>query len=224
VASWRDNAEALSRQLLRRDKALIFRITHVANLPWLLDHGLHCRNSAMRNPAFVSIGHPELIARREGRLVPIFPGGCLSDYIPFYFTPWSPMLYNIKTGVQGVRRLPMSDIAILVSSTAKLDAIQVRYLITDRHAYLHLAEFTAGVVGLDRIDWQRLRSRSFRRDPEDPESFERYQAEVLVHRHLPCDGLLGIACYSDSAATSILGLLQARRSKLKLVVRPEMFF
>lgn len=27
------------------EKALIFRIMHIANVPWALDHGLHCRNS-----------------------------------------------------------------------------------------------------------------------------------------------------------------------------------
>jgi hypothetical protein len=48
---------------LNSDRALIFRITHVANVPWILDHGLHCRNSTHRDPAFQEIGNPELIGR-----------------------------------------------------------------------------------------------------------------------------------------------------------------
>jgi len=30
---------------LNPERALIFRIVHVANVPWILDHGLHCKNS-----------------------------------------------------------------------------------------------------------------------------------------------------------------------------------
>ena len=34
----------------------------------------------------------------------------LSDYVPFYFTHHSPMLYNIKTGYHGMRQTPMPEI------------------------------------------------------------------------------------------------------------------
>jgi hypothetical protein len=47
---------------LNPNKALIFRITHRDNLPWLLRYGLHCSNSTIRDPSFISIGNPELIA------------------------------------------------------------------------------------------------------------------------------------------------------------------
>src|SRR5207302_9261358 len=91
--------------------ARIFRITHINNIRWVLEHGLHCRNGASVDPNFVEIGNPDLISSRARRSVPVAPGGLLSDYIPFYFTPHSPMLYNIKTGMRVARR-PMSDIAI----------------------------------------------------------------------------------------------------------------
>ena len=45
---------------LNPEKALIFRIIHRDNLPWVLDNGLHCGNSAIRAPNWVSIGNPEL--------------------------------------------------------------------------------------------------------------------------------------------------------------------
>lgn len=67
---------------LNPDKALIFRIVHRDNLPWILDNGLHCRSSAMTNPNYVNIGSPELIDRRATRAVEISPYGTLADYIP----------------------------------------------------------------------------------------------------------------------------------------------
>lgn len=50
--------------LLSPERALIFRIIHRANLPWVLQHGLHCGNSATRSEQWVSIGNQELIGKR----------------------------------------------------------------------------------------------------------------------------------------------------------------
>src|SRR3954470_12772585 len=93
---------------LSPEKALVFRITHIANVPWILANGLHCRSSAMQDPNFVEIGNPDLIGKREHWAVPVPPGGRLSDYVPFYFTPYSPMLYNIKTGWNGIPKRSMT--------------------------------------------------------------------------------------------------------------------
>jgi ssDNA thymidine ADP-ribosyltransferase, DarT len=87
---------------LNPKKALIFRIVHRDNVPWILDHGLHCRNSATFDADYVEIGNSDLIAKRNRHPVPCAPGGRLRDYVPFYFTPFSPMLYNIKTGWGGI--------------------------------------------------------------------------------------------------------------------------
>ena len=89
---------------------------------------------------------------------------------------------------------------------------------------MQLAEFGAGPAGLDRVDWELLQSRDFKRDPEDPERFDRYQAEALVHRHLPCEALLGIACYREAQRSSVEGLLRQRGMQLKLLAQRDMFF
>ncbi len=135
------------------EKALIFRITHIANVPWTLDHGLHCCNSAKLDPNYVEIGNPELIQKRATRVVPLPPGGGLSDYIPFYFTPYSPMLLNIKTGHNGIPKRSMNEIVILVSSLRTLAAQQIQFVFTDRHAYLQTAEFHNDLAQLDCIAW-----------------------------------------------------------------------
>ena len=101
---------------LNPGKALIFRITHRDNLPWVLDHGLYARNGGVSDPTFRNIGNLDLIDKRSRRTVPVPPGGTLSDYVPFYFTPFSIMMYNIKTGYGGVKRVPNDEIIIFVSS------------------------------------------------------------------------------------------------------------
>jgi hypothetical protein len=60
------------------------------------------------------------------------PGGYLSDYVPFYLTPHSPMLFNIKTGYNGIRKRSNDEIVILVSSLPTLAVKGVPFLFTDR--------------------------------------------------------------------------------------------
>lgn len=69
----------MSTQLLNPTRALIFRIVHVRNVPWILEHGLVCRNSPNQNPHYLNIGNVDLIDKRSHRVVPIPPGGTLSD-------------------------------------------------------------------------------------------------------------------------------------------------
>lgn len=205
-------------------KALIFRITHIENLPWILDHGLHCQNSTVCDPQFRPIGNPDLIERRRSRSVPIEPYGTLGDYVPFYFTPHSIMLYNLRTGYGGIPRVSNEDIVFLVSSLRRLVELRIPFVFTNQHAYPLTTEFFNSLDDLHHIDWQLLQSRDFRSDPEDPGKKERYQAEALVYHHLPLAGLLGIACYNQSIQSRIESEVRQRRLALKVAVRREWYF
>ena len=189
--------------LVNSEKALIFRIVHRDNLPWIVENGLHCRKSTTVDPNFRRIGNHDLIEKRETRPVPIDPGGTLGDYVPFYFTPHSPMLYNVITGYNDITQRSNDEIVILVSSLQTLVDLDRQFVFTDRHAYLNYANFYSDLTDLDKLDWESLQARDFRRDPEDPGKFERYQAEALVYRHLPHDSLLGVACHSDAVKTEL---------------------
>jgi hypothetical protein len=209
---------------LKPENGLIFRIAHIDNVPWILDHGLHCQNSPERDPNYVEIGNPELIVKRTNRPVFIPPGGVLSDYIPFYFTPHSPMLYNIKTGHNGITQRPMSEIVIMVSSLPALAAKNIPFVFTDRHAYLQTASFFSDLARLDRIAWDLLQNRDFKRDLYDPGKFERYQAEALVHRCLPITGLSGIICHGDAQKKFLQAEVEKRRQTLQVAVKPNWYF
>ena len=216
----------LFQETLTPDKALIFRATHRANVPWTLAHGLHCSQSPLLDPNFVSIGNEELIARRDTREVPIPPGGRLSHYIPFYFTPFSPMLYNIRTGYGGIRQRPSEDIVILVSSLLALEEHEVSYVFTDRHAYLATASyFNDRAKSLYEIDFPLLQRRDFQRNEKsDPGKIERYQAEALAHRYVPVAALLGLACYTEWVRQEVAAEISRRGGGLKAVTRPDWYF
>lgn len=195
---------------LNPERALIWRIVHRDNLPWILDNGLHCANSPTQAPNYVAIGNADLIDRRKHRKVPIAPGGTLADYVPFYFTPFSPMMYNIYTGRGEVPKRSNEEICILVSSLPRLKAKGVQFVFTDRHAYPVLARYFNKIEHLSEIDWPLLQARNFMRNPDDPEQIERYQAEALVHGHLPIEALVGVVCYTDAVKVMLEKQVKSR--------------
>lgn len=209
---------------LSPQRGLIFRITHIDNVPWILDHGLQCRNSKVHDPNFREIGNRDLIAKRQDHPVPCGPGKTLSDYVPFYFTPWSPMQMNIVTGYRDTPRTPASEIVFLVSSVPKLDKCGHAYVLTSGHAYMEAAEFSTDATGLAKVDWALLQSKDFKRSDADPGKVERYQAEALVHRQVSVDALVGLAVRDSAAEARVQRELQQRKLAVHLAVRAEWYF
>jgi ssDNA thymidine ADP-ribosyltransferase, DarT len=211
-------------QSINAESANIFRIMHRSNVPWILDHGLHCKRASKLDSDFVEIGNPDLIQKRTDRLISIPPGGALSDYLPFYFTPFSPMMYNIYTGYGGITKRSNHEIVIFKASLRRLHADGIRFVFSDRHAFLAAAQFSSDLAELKRIDWLLLQNRDFKRDPDDPEKVERYQAEALIHRHLPLESLDGIVCFNEAAEADIKAEIAKRGLALKTAQRPGWFF
>lgn len=100
----------------------------------------------------------------------------------------------------------------------------IPFVFTNAHAYLDWAEFYDDLADLTHIDWQILQRRDFRRDADDPAKIERYQAEALIHRHLPVAGLDGIVCYTQDIQQQIEQNLEKRGLRLKVVVRRGWYF
>ena len=209
---------------LTPEKALIFRVTHIENVAWILDHGLHCKASDLQDPNFVSIGNPDLIQKRRSQRVPTGPGDTLDNYIPFYFTPCSMMLYNLRTGWNDMIRRTPSELVFFVTSLRSLHAHGVPFVFTDRHAFMHLAKFLTSLDDLDDLPWEHWRQRDFRRDPNDLERTERYQAEALVYRHLPTERMDAIACGATAAKTRVDQMVRNCDSRVEVIYRSDWFF
>lgn len=117
---------------------------------------MHCPSSANQDPNYVNIGNTALIDKPRRRHVPIPPGVTLSDYVPFYFTPFSIMMYNIKTGYGGITRRDDKDIVMFVSSVHRLEQLAVPFVFTNQPAYAVELSFT-----MTFNIWTRLIGRSY---------------------------------------------------------------
>lgn len=210
------------KQLINPEDARIFRIVHRDNVAWILKNGVHCRNSPTFCARYVNIGNADLIAKREEHAISV--GGTLHDYVPFYFTPFSPMAMNINTGFRGVTRRRNSEIVILVSSVDRVIEAGCKFAFADRHAYMEMANFFTRKLGLKHIDWGILQRRDFARDQNDLGKMDRYQAEFLIRGCLPITALRAIVCYDEEAATPIRKIVKSIEAKPNVLVKPELYF
>ena len=71
-----------------------FGILHKDNMPHVMKYGLVHNDSPFARDSFVPIGDMSVMDVRSTKQLP--DGSFLSEYIPFYFGPRSPMLYNIQ--------------------------------------------------------------------------------------------------------------------------------
>ena len=209
---------------LTQDEARIFRITHRDSVPWILDNGMHARNGAASDPHFRNIGNVDLIGKRSHRQVVVGPGGTLSDYVPFYFTPYSIMMLNIKTGYGGVKHIPNDEIVIFVSSLHHVSACNVQFVFTNQHAYTAMADYFTDFSDLDKVDWPMLQSRNFKHDPDDPGKKERYQAEALLWKHVPLEALQGVCCYTQAVEQAIKEQIASRGLSFKVGIQQGWYF
>jgi hypothetical protein len=82
--------------ILNQHKNFCYRIYHIQNLPHILENGLCSKHHPAASAGFISIGNPSIISARDSTMVKINGYGNIGEYIPFYFTPRSMMLFNIK--------------------------------------------------------------------------------------------------------------------------------
>ena len=91
-------------------------MTHIENIPHILAQGFVHKDSLLASSSYVAIGDQSLINARNQKKV---AGRTISEYIPFYFGPRSPMLYRIQTGYNVTQRHPQE----IVYCVLKLETI-----------------------------------------------------------------------------------------------------
>ena len=107
-------------------------MTHIENIPHILQNGITHSTSSNANPNFVPIGDSRLISTRNNFLLDY--GKRLGEYIPFYFGLRIPMLYVIQNGFNMVAPTPAENIVYCVSSAQKIIDLQLDFVFTDGHA------------------------------------------------------------------------------------------
>jgi hypothetical protein len=211
---------------INKNREFCYRISHIENISHILQNGLCTKFHPKANPDFVSIGNAEIIEVRDDMPVRIHGYGDIGEYVPFYFTPKSMMLFNIVTGYREpvVKKRPKQDIIVVRCLIKDLSKIG-RFFFTDGQANEKtLTTHYNDLSDLDRIDWNIIRRSDFKRDAADTDKTRRYQAEFLVYEHVPTRFIESIHVYNDKAATFVQKEMAKTDLLIPLHVTKEYFF
>lgn len=196
----------------------VFRIVHIDNVEYLLTHGMFTKNHEQADPNYINIGDSGLIAQRNTYRVGINPpNGVLGDYVPFYFGPLSPMLYNIKTGYRGITYRPQGDIVYIVCKVTTLTDNCAEWCFTDGHAKNAITEFYNDIDNLSEVDWNMVAERQWSNTEDDFDRMRRKQAEFLVKNHVPVNCISSIVVLNEARKTFVEEI--TTRLGLEILVR-----
>lgn len=196
------------------------RLTHIDNIPDILKVGFVHPTSKYSNPNFVPIGDPSIIRIRHNEL---HKGYRLSDYIPFYFGPRSPMLFVIQTGFNGVKKHLPDDVVYCVVKIPTIIEQGWECVFTDGHAVTGITEFYTKeqLKDIDNIIKVEDVYAKFWKDENDLDLTRRKQAELLIKDDIPPEFIAGFFVYSSVSKSKLIsfGVDDSR-----ICVAPDYFF
>ena len=203
---------------MQPDSIHIYRMTHLDNIPDILQQGIAHRNSQKANKSYITIGDTSLIRNRMNKRVMVNNGDyeslgnlsiCLGDFIPFYFGVKMPMLYVIQSGGNFVEKATHpSQIVYVVCSLMKLVRAGHRIFFSDGHATDRLTSF----FGQERLmelpeilDWKAIKAEYWA-GHDNLEIKRKKQAECLVSEDISPELIHGFVCYDKRAEEILLHL------------------
>ncbi len=202
----------------------LFRITHIDNLDHILKYGLVTEGSPNANPRFRKIGDSSLIDYRKELPAPDPPGGSFSDYIPFFFGPRSPMLYQIATGWEDIEKIPQSEIIYLISSISKINEHGLDFFFSDGHARSRTSHLSTDLVKLDMIDWEAVYSTVWTNDKNNLQRKEKKQAEFFIKHHVPLSCIEKIGVYNQMVNKKISRILAEADCDIQVITSPKKLY
>lgn len=189
------------------NERLIYHITHLRNLPSILQTGRLWSDAQRIQQALgtVNIGHTHIKERRRRRPVATTTGGMLGDYVPFNFCHRSVMLYVIHRGsVEGYNE-GQEPVVHLVSSVGRAIGSGRPWAFTDRHADLGYARYFESVDNEGEVDWGVMPLQYW---ANDEETKEKRQAEFLLHDWCPFEIFEQIGVRTQQIADQVEAMLQ----------------
>ncbi|MEO6348523.1 MAG: DUF4433 domain-containing protein [Aquaticitalea sp.] len=128
---------------MEMDKINVYRMTHIENVPHVLQHGITHKRSQNANLNYITIGDVSLVDTRETKKVRVDNGDpwdlnapciILGNFIPFYFGVKMPMLYVMQLGGNFVEQATApKDIVYLVCSLRHIILSKSVYYFSDGH-------------------------------------------------------------------------------------------
>jgi hypothetical protein len=200
----------------------IYHLTHVRNLPAILDSGILF---ADENPAWharptVDIASPA--TRADRRTTPVAGSGdaTVAGFVPFFLSPNARLWQSIRSGEpdsqlsRDIAGADAADFVLLVSTVKTVADSDASYVVSDADAAHVLTRFAT-----TRDDVER----SLRRLRADQTSDALEHAEFLVRESIPFESITLIGVAHDKARAAVRQLLAGAAHSPKVAVYPPWF-
>ena len=196
-------------------------MTHIENIPHILQNGITHTTSEYANPDFVPIGDSSLITTRNKFI--LNNGTRLGEYIPFYFGVRTPMLYVVQNGFNLVAPTSAENIVYCVSSVQKIIDLQLDFVFTDGHAVDGFSsQYTvADIQNIDTILDKNAINAKYWKDENDLDKKRRKEAEFLVLGDISLHAILGYITYNENAKNKIITF---GADATNVLIKPEIYF
>lgn len=198
----------------------ILRFLHVDNLHICLERGgMHAPNHTPDDGlVYRTIHNVDVQAKRRDTAIPCGPQGTVHDYVPFYFGPLSPMMFNLKTG-----RVPGYDegqesLVYLVSTCQTVAEAGIPFAFSDGHSIAVFTDWFDDLDELDKVDWNMVGQRYWADNINDMDRQRRKQAEFLVWQFCPWLLVREIAVIDETRKAQVEKILAECPAELKRVV------
>ena len=203
------------------NETYLYRMTHIENVPHILEHGVTHVLSTHTNKSYKAIGDNSIISTRNDFDLP--NGKKLGAYIPFYFGVRMPMLYVIQKGFNGVTATPAKDIVYCISSVQKIIDNQLPFVFTDGHAVDGLSVFyeEKDLPNIDTILDKNAIDETYWRKEDDLDLKRRKEAEFLVETDIPSTAIIGWVVSNEEAKKRLLTMGIPEN---KIYVKPNYYF
>ena len=207
-------------------KIYLYHLTSVDNLPAIVaSGGLKSKSRLAREDiTYRNIAYTHIQKRRSSRAVPCAQGGCLHDYVPFYFGPRAPMLYAINKGNVDGYQQGQTPLIYLVTRVQLIVDEGLDFAFTDRHAVLKYACFYDELDALDQVEHGLMLKKYWHDTDQHPERKERRQAEFLVHDVLPFDLIGAIGVINEEVKEKTEQRLESLGEAPPVIVKPSWYY
>jgi len=205
------------------DNIWINRIIPINNLKIILQEGLYCKSAARRTENFVTIGSQDVITRRDSVIVKCYRDTMVSDYVPFYFSVRTPMLYNIITG-HGVPSVAQEDIIYICCKLTDLSTKDFKFCYTDGNAAVAISKFYTNLNEIEtNLDWHSIQTTDFRDDNSDGDEdrIRKKHSEFLAKGHVPAKYIKKIVVINETKAKEVKAILDSLKISIEVLINPN---
>ena len=206
----------------------LYRLVHVDNLHTLLTRGaLHSPNATPNDGLpYRTIHDVNVQANRHVQQITCGPGGCIHDYIPFYFGSLSVMLLKLKSGQVAGYNDGQAPLVYLATKAQSLPQAGCRFVYSDGHGLARFTNWYDDLAHLDAVDWSIVNEKYWRDTPDDNDRKRRKQAEFLVWQTLDWSLIAGIATISIAVQQHVQEILDRfpQRHQPTVLVKPSWYY